>query len=398
LNKPPAVFSRGDEGIRHATWLELFFDLVFVVAIAEVGTYLHHHLTLPGILAFAGIFLIVWWVWLAYSYYADMFDTDDLLSRLLIVAAMFVIIFLAQTADDALTGGSFAFGAAILVLRIIIVVFYYRAQHIQGAERRFVHYFTVSNVFTTLIIALSLFVPEPGRFGLWGAAVVISLGGAAVIYTVTGDVVTQSSHLPERLGLMTIIVLGETVLAVSFGTSITDPGPVTLAIGALSFFIAVSMWWIYFQHFDENLINRILNPERENWVSARRRGLVYTFSHYFTHLGIVAAGVGIITLLEASLTVHALEPGGVGVLCAGLALFLTGSVLCHQALPDSIGRHVINGRIIVAVGLFVYPGLGIRMAPVITLALIAAALFALILLELWSPGVPTPHLDTDAEH
>ncbi|WP_411968809.1 low temperature requirement protein A [Haloferax sp. YSSS75] len=388
----------GDDGIRHATWLELFFDLVFVVAIAEVGTYLHHELTLIGILEFAGLFLMVWWVWLGYSYYADMFDTEDLFSRLLMVAAMFVVIFLSQTADDAMHGESFAFGLAILVLRAILILFYYRAEHIEGVEKRFVHLFTMSNVFTTAIIGLSLVVPEPGRFGLWAAAVVISLGGAAVIYTATDHVVVQSSHLPERLGLLTIIVLGETILAVSFGTSITDPGPATLAVGGLGFFIAVAAWWIYFQHFDEHLIDQILHPDPDDWLSARRRGLVYTFSHYFTHMGIVATGVGIIVLLEASLTNSPLEPGGVGVLCAGVALFLTGSILCHQALPEGIGRYVLNGRILVVLGLLLYPGLGIMLSPVVTLTLISVALFGLIALELWAPGEPTRRFNADVEN
>ncbi|WP_154325975.1 MULTISPECIES: low temperature requirement protein A [Haloferax] len=398
MKRPPRIGGDEGEDVRHATWLELFFDLVFVVAIAELGSYLHHHLTLRGVLGFAGLFLMIWWVWLGFSYYADLFDTEDLFSRLMMVAAMFIVIFLAQTADDALNGESFAFGLAVVVLRAIITLFYYRAQHIEGAEKRFVQYFTLSNVLTTAIVALSLFVPEPGRFGLWGAAVVISLGGASVIYTATGAVVKQSSHLPERLGLFTIIVLGETVLAVSFGTSITDPGPETLIIGALGFLVAVSMWWLYFRHFDEALIDRILNPTSESWLNARQRGLVYTFSHYFTHMGIVAGGIGIIILLESSLTGHAPEPGAVGVVGGGVALFLVGTSLCHRAIPHSIDGHVFRIRLLVAVALFLYPGLGIQLSPIVTLVLVAGSLLAVIALDFRAPQTATRQLDADAEH
>ncbi|WP_416840027.1 low temperature requirement protein A [Haloferax sp. DFSO52] len=398
LSRPPGIGGSEGEDVRHATWLELFFDLVFVVAIAELGSYLHHHLTLRGVLGFAGLFLMIWWVWLGFSYYADLFDTDDLLSRLMMVASMFIIIFLAQTADDALNGESFAFGLAILILRAIITVFYYRAQHIEGAEKRFVQYFTISNVITTAIIGLSLLVPEPGRLGLWGAAVVISLGGASVIYTATGVVVKQTSHLPERLGLFTIIVLGETVLAVSFGTSITDPGPETLIIGALGFLVAVSMWWLYFRHFDENLIDRILNPTSESWLNARQRGLVYTFSHYLTHMGIVAGGVGIIILLESSLTGHAPEPGGIGVVGGGVALFLVGTSLAHRSIPHSIDRHVFRIRMLVAAGLFLYPGLGIQMSSIVTLVLVAGLLLAVIALDFRAPKTTPRQLDADVEH
>ncbi|WP_191965412.1 low temperature requirement protein A [Haloferax sp. CBA1149] len=399
LKRPPAIGGGSEgEGVRHATWLELFFDLVFVVAIAELGGYLHHHLTLSDVLGFAGLFLLVWWVWLGYSYYADLFDTEDLLSRLMMIAAMFLVIFLAQTADDALNGESFAFGVAILLLRAIVTLFYYRAQHIEGPEKRFVQYFTISNVFTTGILALALFVPEPGRFGLWGAAVIISLGGAAVIYTATGDVVEQASHLPERLGLFTIIVLGETILAVSFGTSITDPGPETLTIGALGFLVAVSMWWLYFRYFDEALIDRILHPTSEHWLNARQRGLVYTFSHYLTHMGIVAGGIGIIILLESSLTGVAPEPGGVGVVGGGVALYLIGTSLCHRAIPDSIDGNVFRIRLLVAAGLFLYPGLGIQLSPIVSLVLVSGLLLAVIALDFLSPGVAAPQLETEVRH
>jgi low temperature requirement protein LtrA len=399
LHRPPSVYNDSGEGVRHATWLELFFDLVFVVAVAELGSYLHHHLTFGDVLAFAGLFLLVWWVWLSYSYYADLFDTEDLFSRLSLIAAMFVVIFVSQSADDALSGGSFAFGLGILVLRGILTVLYYRAQYLPGEERRFVRYLTFSNVLTTFIIAVSLLVPEPGRFGLWAAAVVTSLGAVAFIYTVLNVVVVQESHLPERLGLMTILVLGETILAVSFGTSITDPGPRTLAVGGLGFLVAVSVWWIYFQHFDEHLIDRLLDPEQEHWLAARQRGLVYTFSHYLTHMGIVAAGVGIIVLLEATLTRHAVEPGGVGVLSAGIALFLVGSSLCHQALPQGIGSRVVKARLAVALGLLVYPGLGIRLSPLVSLTLISALLVVLIVLDNWrrtEPGPTTGPSDAEA--
>ena len=390
------MYSSGDEGIRHATWLELFFDLVFVVAVAELGSYLHHHLTIQDIFAFAGLFLIVWWVWLSYSYYADLFDTEDVVSRLMLIAAMFIIIFLAQSADDALAGSSFAFAVSLFALRGILTVFYLRAQQNSGEEHKFIHFLTVSNVLTTFILGVSLLVPAPGRFGLWGAAVITNLGAVVVIYTVLDVVVVQTSHLPERLGLMTILVLGETILAVSFGTSIRAPDAETLTVGALGFLVAVSVWWIYFQHFDEQLVDRLLDPHQEAWLSARQRGLLYAFSHYFTHMGIVAAGVGIIVLLEASLTGLTTGSGGVAVLCAGVALFLFGSSLSHQALPEGIGSHVIKSRLLVAGGLLVYSSLGIRYSPILTLVLIGGALLSLIVLDNWTPESAAGELDADA--
>jgi len=79
----------GDE--RHATWLELFFDLVFVVAVAQLASSLSHDLTLHGFLVFCGLFVPVWWAWVGYTFYADRFDTDDVVHRLLMLGGMFAV-------------------------------------------------------------------------------------------------------------------------------------------------------------------------------------------------------------------------------------------------------------------------------------------------------------------
>ena len=110
---PVSVYADTEDGLRHATWLELFFDLVFVVSIAELGTNLHHHLTVGGLAEFVVLFAVVRWVWLNISHFADVFDTDDPTSVAMIVASMFGVIFLSQTTGEAFHGGSFAFGAAV---------------------------------------------------------------------------------------------------------------------------------------------------------------------------------------------------------------------------------------------------------------------------------------------
>lgn len=395
----PPVYSEGSDGVRHATWLELFFDLVFVVAVAELGSYLHEHLTLLDFLAFAGLFLIVWWVWLSYSYYADLFDTSDRVSQLSMIVAMFGVIFLSLTVEGALSGGSLAFGAGILVLRAILAGLYLRARHLEGDERRFVAYLSNSSVLTTCIIALSLLVPEPGRFGLWAAAVLINIGGVTALYTIMDVVVVQTSHLPERLGLMTIIVLGETILAISFGTAITTLRPSTLLVGGLGFLVAVALWWIYFQRFDEHLIDRLLQPEHEHWLPARQRGLAYTFSHYPVHMGIVATGVGITLALEASLTAHALTPWALNVLCFGVAIFLVGSIVCHQAYPRGIDRQEVVSRLGVAAVVSLYPFVGTSMAPIVVLVLVAGGLVALVVLQvaLYPETSLVPDAEVDAD-
>jgi low temperature requirement protein LtrA len=87
--EPPRLRTLETEQDRRATWLELFFDLVFVVSIAELGNRLSGDVTLDGFLEFIALFVPVWWAWAGFTFYANRFDTDDLVYRLLVLTAMF---------------------------------------------------------------------------------------------------------------------------------------------------------------------------------------------------------------------------------------------------------------------------------------------------------------------
>ena len=95
LHDPPRLRTLDDEDERHATWLELFFDLVFVVAVAQLADGLAADPSVHGFLVFAGLFVPVWWAWVGYTFYADRFDTDDRLHRILMIAGMFGVAVLA---------------------------------------------------------------------------------------------------------------------------------------------------------------------------------------------------------------------------------------------------------------------------------------------------------------
>ena len=108
---PPRLRTLDDEDERHATWLELFFDLVFVVAVAQLADGLAADPSVHGFLVFAGLFVPVWWAWVGYTFYADRFDTDDPLHRILMIAGMFGVAVLATVIPDAFHGETAAFEA-----------------------------------------------------------------------------------------------------------------------------------------------------------------------------------------------------------------------------------------------------------------------------------------------
>ena len=97
---------------RHATWLELFLDLVFVVAIAELGRSLAHDVTAHGFLRYLGLFVPIWWAWAGFTFYATRFDTDDLVYRVMTLLGMFGVAVLATTVPRAFAGHGNAFALA----------------------------------------------------------------------------------------------------------------------------------------------------------------------------------------------------------------------------------------------------------------------------------------------
>ena len=105
----------GDE--RHATWLELFFDLVFVVAIAQLADGLAEDPSVHGFLIFAGLFVAVWWAWVGYTFYADRFDTDDPPHRVLMLVGMFLVAVLASVIPEAFHGETVGFALAYAAVR-----------------------------------------------------------------------------------------------------------------------------------------------------------------------------------------------------------------------------------------------------------------------------------------
>jgi low temperature requirement protein LtrA len=379
--RPVAVYSSEEESLRHATWLELFFDLVFIVAVAELGEQLWDDLTLAGLFKYASLFLIVWWAWLGFSYYADVFDTDDLLSRLAMIFVMFGVIILSQTIPEALDGGSLSFAAAFLLLRMSYLGLTFRAWYMFHAEaQKFLNYWLMFSTLATVVWALSLFNPEPARFGLWISAFLLEIAGIGIVYLVFDSIPVQVSHFPERLGLFTILVLGETIISVAVGTEAIDWFTWSGVVALGGFMIAVAVWWLYFSNFDERTINRALENSQKRWVKLRERMLVYVFGHYFIFIGIGIVGIGIEAAVEGVATGHGFSSAARIALAAGAAAFLFGSSICHRAMPTALHPHLFLARI--GVGTFftvviVVAGIG----PDIAIWFIALSLVGLIALE-----------------
>jgi low temperature requirement protein LtrA len=323
LDPPRLRVLETDEEERRATWLELFFDLVFVVAVAELGEVLSHDVTLGGFLRSLALFVPVWWAWAGFTFYANRFDTDDLVYRLLIFVAMFAVAALATTVPDAFEGGSAGFAVSYVCIRLVLLVLYARAiRSVDQGRRLAMFYFSMFGL-AVLVWLASLAVPEPARYVLWGLALAIELSAPLFGWRLLPDAPVDPRHLPERFGLLTIIVLGESVFAVVLGVRDVSWALLSAFAAAGGFLAAAAIWWIYSGFLDSSVGEGL------------RRGLTLTYVHFFVYSGIAALGVGVKLVI--------LEAGGdesyadvAWVFCAGLALCMAALAAIQLMTPPEL--------------------------------------------------------------
>jgi low temperature requirement protein LtrA len=279
---PPA--SSGD---RKVTWLELFFDLVFVAALSQLGGRLAHDYSFHELGRFALLLLVIWWAWHGYVSYATRFDTDDRFERMATLLQMLAVIFMAANAEEGLDSVSSAgFAAAYAIMRLILVGRYLRAARRPGARHVALEH-AVGFGAAAVVWLLSSAAPVPARYGLWGAALAIDLGTALVTARHTLGLPPNAAHLPERFGLFTLILLGEAIVAVMKGIQGQPEWSVAAASTALSSVLLVAaVWWAYFEGAGAA-------AHRHVTCQADCRKLSFWSSaHLPLYLGIALAGLG----------------------------------------------------------------------------------------------------------
>ena len=357
------------ESDRHATWLELFFDLVFVLAIAELSHLLHHDLTWTGIASFAALFVPVWWLWIDFSYFADQFDVERGIYRPIMLATMFGLIVMALTVPEALNGGSAQFAAAYAALRLVITFLYIQAFRFVPLSRALTKRYVMSFSVALGLWLISIVMPEPIRFLLWGIALFIEIGTGPITYLTVRDVPTQNSHMDERFGLFMIIVLGEAIVAVAAGVSETSWGWQSILMGTGGFLIAANFWWMYFERAEESAINQALRGGKR----ALLRSFLYGYSHVLAFMGIAATSVGIQVAIESAAD-HAFTPEARTILGGGIALFLIGVTALQWASPGSLPQRVVVLRSGLALLALCLIPLETLFSPVVMVLLLGTAL------------------------
>jgi low temperature requirement protein LtrA len=286
------------EAERSVTFLELFYDLVYVVIVAELAHALAGDVSWAGIGRFAFLFIIVWWAWLNGSIYHDLHGNNDIRTRVFTFLQMGSVAAMAVFAHDAMGESSAGFALSYAAFQLILLVLWWRTGVHDPDHRPLSQPYAVVFTLTTLLFVGSVFVMAPLRFYLWGIAVFASLqmplymsrlgrNNPAIQAQIDLSMVVSPS-LVERFGLLTIIMLGEVLAGTIRG--LAEHPHLSWAAGitaVLGMGIAIGIWWFYFDAISHH---------------APRPGQNMTLTWMFLHLpltiGIVAVGAAVLNVVE----------------------------------------------------------------------------------------------------
>ncbi|SDK62823.1 Low temperature requirement protein LtrA [Glycomyces sambucus] len=285
------------EGHRQATWLELFFDLSFVVAVAQAATQFEHaaaegHLG-EGLLGFVFVFAAIWWIWVSFTWFANFFDTDDVPYRLLMMVMIAGSLGLAAGVPQAAHLDFRIFVVSYVVMRLAYVAQWARVyRHGDPAMRGLAGRIIVLTTFVQLGWVAFLLVPTEWRVEAWIAWFLLDLA-VPLLARWNPRLGGHWGHIKERYGLFTIIVLGEAVAAATIAVSGAvdsgldfDTAPL-LTLAAAGLVVVFALWWIYFDFSGGHAFDR--GP-----VTV----YVWAYAHYFVFAAVAALGAGTALAVE----------------------------------------------------------------------------------------------------
>jgi len=352
--------------------LELFFDLVFVLAITQVTLLLADHLTIGGMLRGLLVLSLLWWSWVGYAWLTNSIDTDDPRTRISFFVAMAAFTVVSLSTPRAFGDDALPFALAYAVVRAMQVGLYSYGTDADdpnhGAILRLAPGFLVS---ATLVIGGAL-IGGAAQPWIWLLAIVLDVLTPIVLGDVS-EFRVHAGHFAERHGLIIIIALGESIVALGSGVA-GDTVDLRLVVGAsLGVAVAATLWWLYFD------VVAIVAEHRMKQARGGERAQIardsYSYIHFFMIAGIVLLALGVKKVLLDTGEPLKLVPAVA--ICAGPALYLLGHIAFRLRNVHTLNRQ----RLVVAILLLALIPLVHQIDALGALALVSAVLVGLVTYE-----------------
>jgi low temperature requirement protein LtrA len=353
------------------TPLELFFDLVFVLALTQCTTLITRTPTWEGVLKGMFVLCVLWWSWTGYAWLTSVVDPEEGAVRLAMFAAMAAFLVAALCVPGAFGSEALLFACAYAVVRAAHIALFMIASREDAALRRSVLGLSISTAIGVGLLLAAGFVDGALQLALWGIALLLDFGGP-FLFGIEGWKLVPG-HFAERHGGIVIIALGESIVAIGIGERAAI-GAGVVAAAVLGMVVAAAMWWAYFDVVAIVAARRLARaaPGRERNEIARDS---YSYLHLPMVAGIALIAVGIKRTLLAIDEPLALVPAAA--LLGGGAMYL----LAHVAFRLRNMRSLSLRRLVCAVVLVALVPVGTALPALATLGILAGALVALIAYE-----------------
>ena len=314
-----------DDEVRVST-LELFFDLVFVFTITQLTSILAHHPDGEHLLQVVLMLGVIWWMYAGFAWLTNAVAPDRDARRLLLLGGMACWLVISLTIPTAFDGDGAIFGGAYFVVILIHVGLYTQASG-ESEARGILEIVRFNLTGATLVLIAGIVDSEPWEYLLWG------LAWATLVSSIwlqdSSAFRIRVTHFVERHGLVVIVALGESVVAVGIGASGQEITAGMLAVAVLGLGTAAALWWEYFGEDSDEKDARALAAFPEP-----RRPRAAQYSYYFGYLPILLGVIAVAAGLEEGIA-HAYDPAKLGIALAlggGAACFLAGVSLFRLAL------------------------------------------------------------------
>lgn len=310
---------------RSVTFLELFYDLVYVVVVARAAHTLAKEITWRSVGEFAVIFALIWFAWINGTLYHEIHGREDGRTRVYVFIQMIILALLAVFTAEAAGDSGTAFASVYILHLGVMSWLWYTVRRQDSEEFRGVTLrYLIGMVVSMGVMAVSLVVPAEFRVPIWAVMILTFLGFGLRIARIEAmeSGVTATHSMVERFGLFVIIVLGEVVVGVVDGLSEAGHDVRSIATGVIGLCIGFAYWWTYFDFTGRRL------P-----VDTPRNRMRWMFLHLPVTLSIAAAGAAMVSLVEHADDVR--TPAATAWLLAGsVAVGLSALVFKIRALVD----------------------------------------------------------------
>jgi len=337
--QPPRPHGEAIEG-RTVTFLELFYDLVYVVVIGRASHALAHGVTWRGVATFAVVFTLIWIAWLNGTVYHDLHARGDGRTRVFVFVQMLLLALLAVFAGNAGATSGAAFAVVYALLMAVLTGLWYAVRRLDAPEfGAITGPYLAGMVASVVVMGVSAALPPDPRLVVWAVVgIAWVVGGVLLDRTVAvgRSGIAASVSLVERFGLFVIIVLGEVVVGVVSGLAEAPEDAEPIATGFVGLMIGFGIWWTYFDFVGRRM------PRNEPGARA-----MWLFGHLPVTMGITASGAAMVSLIVHADVARA--PAATSWLLAGsVAVALVALVGVMSSLEDRRRFPTVYGPLLIA--------------------------------------------------